>query len=117
MFAHEMKLRRHPAFPPYLRLTALRLQGRVEKEVQQTAARFAGFCRQTVKKEKLKIDTLGPAPAPIDKIKDNYRWQILLKGGDTEQMHRLCSAIKSMRQELIGRQCTLAIDVDPENMM
>ncbi|GAB6191776.1 replication restart helicase PriA [Desulfocastanea catecholica] len=117
MFAHEMKLRRHPAFPPYLRLTALRLQGRVEKEVQQTAVRLAGFCRQTVKKEKLKIDTLGPAPAPIDKIKDNYRWQILLKGGDTEQMHGLCMAIKSVRQELVGRQCTLAIDVDPENMM
>ncbi len=117
MFAHEMKLRRHPAFPPYLRLTALRLQGRVEKEVQQTAVRLAGFCRQTVKKEKLKIDTLGPAPAPIDKIKDNYRWQILLKGGDTEQMHGLCMAIKNVRQELVGRQCTLAIDVDPENMM
>ncbi len=117
MFTHEMELRRHPAFPPYLRLTALRLQGRVEKEVQQTAVRLAGFCRQTVKKEKLKITTLGPAPAPIDKIKDNYRWQILLKGSDTDQMHGLCMAIKSVRQELIGRHCTLAIDVDPENMM
>jgi primosomal protein N' (replication factor Y) len=117
MFAHEMKLRRHPAFPPYLRLTALRLQGRVEQEVQEAAVRLAGFCRQTVKKEKLKIDTLGPAPAPIDKIKDNYRWQILLKGSDTEQMHGLCTAIKNVQQELVGRHCTLAIDVDPENMM
>jgi primosomal protein N' (replication factor Y) len=117
MFAHEMRLRQHPAFPPYLRLTALRLQGRVENEVRQSAVRLAGFCRQTVKNNKLKIETLGPAPSPLDKIKDNYRWQILLKGADTEQLHVLCSAIMGTRQELIGRQCTLAIDVDPENMM
>ncbi len=117
MFDHEMQLRRHPAFPPYLRLTALRLQGRVEKEVRETTARVARFCRQMVKKEQFTIETLGPAPAPLDKIKDNYRWQILLKGKNLEQMHALCTAIKGVRQELIGTQCLLAIDVDPENMM
>jgi primosomal protein N' (replication factor Y) len=117
MFDHEMGLRQHPAFPPYLRLTALRLQGRVENDVQQTAVAIARFSRQTVKKEHFKIETLGPAPSPLDKIKDNYRWQILLKGKDTTEMHALCTAIKNIRQELVGRNCTLAIDVDPENMM
>jgi primosomal protein N' (replication factor Y) (superfamily II helicase) len=117
MFDHEMQLRRHPAFPPYLRLTSLRLQGRVESDVQQTTGRIARFCRQTVKKEKFNIEILGPAPSPLDKIKDNYRWQILLKGRDTDELHALCMAIKAARQELVGRQCSLAIDVDPENMM
>ncbi len=117
MFAHEMKLRQHPAFPPYLRLTALRLQGRVENDVQQSAVRLARFCRQTVTSAKYKIETLGPAPAPLDKIKDNYRWQILLKGRDTDELHALCTAIKNARQELVKSQCVLAIDVDPENMM
>ena len=117
LFAHEMKLRRHPTFPPYVRLTSLRIQGPVENDVQQTTACLAKFCRQMVKKEKFNIETLGPAPAPLDKIKDNYRWQILLKGKDTDELHALCTAIKGVRQELVGRQCTLAIDVDPENMM
>ncbi len=117
MFAHEMRLRQHPAFPPYLRLTALRLQGKVENDVQQSAVRLAKFCRHSAKKENLQIETLGPAPSPLDKIKDNYRWQILLKGKDTDQMHTLCTAINNARQDLIGRQCILSIDVDPENMM
>ena len=30
---------------------------------------------------------LGPAPSPLDKIKDNYRWQVLLKGVDTDELH------------------------------
>ncbi|MGB3212566.1 MAG: primosomal protein N' [Desulforhopalus sp.] len=117
MYAHEMKLRKHPAFPPYLRLTALRLQGRVESEVQQAAVLLARFCRQTVTKENFSIETLGPAPSPLDKIKDNYRWQILLKGRDVDELHALCTAIKNAQQEVVGRQCFLAIDVDPENMM
>ncbi len=117
MFEHEMRLRQHPAFPPYLRLTALRFQGCVESDVQQAAVRVAKFCRQTVKKEKFRIETLGPAPSPLDKIKDNYRWQILLKGGNTDQMHALCAALTGARQALVGKECTLAIDVDPENMM
>jgi len=117
MFAHEMKLRRYPAFPPYLRLTVLRLQGRVENEVQRTAGRIAGFCRQEVKKENFTIEILGPAPSPLDKIKDNYRWQILLKGKNTDEMHALCTTLKGTRQELIGKECIMAIDVDPENMM
>jgi len=117
MFAHEMKLRRHPAFPPYLRLTALRLQGRVEEDVRKSAVAVAGYCRKIVRNKQFGIETLGPAPSPLDKIKDNYRWQILLKGRDTEQMHALCVAITAERQKLVGRRCSLAIDVDPENMM
>lgn len=117
MFEREMELRKHPAFPPYLRLTVLRLQGRVEKYVQQSAVRIARFCREASKKEQFSIETLGPAPAPLDKIKDNYRWQILLKGWDTEQLNGLCKAVKAKTRELVGNQCTLIIDVDPENMM
>ncbi|MFH0781063.1 MAG: primosomal protein N' [Pseudomonadota bacterium] len=117
MFDHEMRLRKNPLFPPYVRLTVLRLKGRVETDVQGTALAVAGFCRKSVGKEKYRIEVLGPAPAPLDKIKDNYRWQVLLKGADTEELHALCTTIQSERKNLIKRDCDLSIDVDPENMM
>lgn len=117
MFDHEMKLRRHPAFPPYLRLTGLRFQGRVAEEVQQSAVKVARYCRQVVKSENFGIETLGPAPSPLDKIKDNYRWQILLKGKKINELHALCTILSEKKNELLGRNCSMAIDVDPENMM
>jgi primosomal protein N' (replication factor Y) len=117
MFDHEMRLRRHPVFPPYVRLTVLRVQGRVEEEVRRTALVLARFCRRVADKEKFRVETLGPAPAPLDKIKDTYRWQVLLKGVDTEELHAVCTAIKNERQAVINPRCTLIIDVDPENMM
>ncbi len=117
MFDHEMRLRKHPVFPPFVRLTVLRVGGRVETEVQATAMTLARFCRKFVEKEKYRIEVLGPAPSPLDKIKDNYRWQVLLKGVDTEELHGLCVALRTIRKTLVKGDCDLVIDVDPENMM
>ncbi|MFW2366766.1 MAG: replication restart helicase PriA, partial [Desulforhopalus sp.] len=117
MYDRELQLRQNPTFPPYVRLVCLRIQSRVESTVQRAAAAIALFCRQTVKGNNLQIETLGPAPSPLDKIKDNYRYQILLKGCSSDQLHRLCSLIKDGEKNIVPRHCSLIIDVDPENMM
>ena len=117
LFEHEMRLRKRPAFPPYVRLTALRIQGKVEDEVRKTTLALARFCRKYVIKKGFAVEILGPAPSPLDKIKDRYRWQILLKGESTNELHGICTVVKEQRTVLIKKTCALAIDVDPENMM
>ncbi len=117
MFDHEMRLRQHPVFPPYVRLTAIRIQGRVEAEVQKSAMGIAMFCRKFAQQENYRLETLGPAPSPLDKIADNYRWQVLLKGADPDQLHAVCVAVRADRNTLVKPGCGLVIDVDPENMM
>ncbi|PHR29338.1 MAG: primosomal protein N' [Desulfotalea sp.] len=116
-FEHEMSLRKHPAFPPYVRLVLLRVQGKVEKTAQESTVALARFCRKCVKTHDIDIEVLGPAPSPLDKVKDNYRWQVLLKGVSTNKLHDLCVAVRGVQKDLLSPQCTLAIDVDPENMM
>ncbi len=117
LFEHEMRLRKRPSFPPYVRLTALRIQGKVEDEVRKTTLSLARFCRKYALKRGFTVEILGPAPSPLDKIKDRYRWQILLKGERTNELHGMCSMVKEQRKVLIKKTCDLAIDVDPENMM
>ena len=116
-FEHEMKLREHPAFPPFVRLVLLRVQGKVENKVQQSTMGLTRFCRACIKTNEIKIEVLGPAPSPLDKVRDNYRWQILLKGISTTELHDLCAAVRLSQKNILMPQCTLAIDVDPENMM
>ena len=53
----------------------------------------------------------------LDKIKDNYRWQVLLKGSSTDELHALVNSLQAERNVLVKKQCILVIDVDPENMM
>ncbi|MBW2683340.1 MAG: primosomal protein N', partial [Deltaproteobacteria bacterium] len=117
MFEHEMRMRQSPPFPPYVRLTAIRIQGRVERDVQKSAVNVGRFFRQYVVKHKSAITVLGPAPSPLDKIKDNYRWQLLLKGNAVDELRDLCISLNAKRNELVHHQSKVIIDVDPENMM
>jgi len=117
LYRQELELRRNPAFPPYVRLVALHIQGEKEEEVRQGAQRLAGFCRDEKKRLQAGVEILGPAPAPLEKLNRNYRWQILLKAADLDQLHTLCRQVRERRPELVAASCRLIIDVDPENMM
>jgi len=61
------------------------------------------------------IEVLGPVPAPLARLRGNFRWQILLKGEDDEFLRRL------VRRALAGRTwpgtARIAIDVDPVNLL
>lgn len=116
MYEHEMSLRSSPSFPPYVRLTAIRLEGKVERDVRESALKTGQFLRKCVALEKYTIAVLGPAPSPLDKIKDNYRWQLLLKGS-SEELNKICAGLGLQKIALTVRQCKLIIDVDPDNMM
>ena len=116
MYEQEMRLRSSPSFPPYVRLTAIRIQGKVERDVQNSALKTGRFLRKCVKEYNSTVTVLGPAPSPLDKIKDNYRWQLLLKGS-RGQLNKICVSLEQQKSALEGRQCKVIIDVDPENMM
>jgi primosomal protein N' (replication factor Y) len=64
------------------------------------------------------IEVLGPAPAPIEKIADRHRWQILIKDADVQRLRRLLCRIQA---EALGarrsRDVQVVIDVDPQSML
>ena len=41
----------------------------------------------------IRLEVLGPAPAPLDRLCDRYRWQVLLKGRQIDELHRVCSGV------------------------
>src|SRR5262249_42736453 len=61
---------------------------------------------------------LGPAPAPIERIKGRERWQVLIKGEDRPLLHDL---VGKVQEELSGQsrssQLRIVVDVDPYNML
>jgi primosomal protein N' (replication factor Y) (superfamily II helicase) len=121
----ELDARMALNYPPYGQLILLRLSGLDEAEVSEAAARVAQALTPPERADDLTdeladeagdengCELLGPAPAPIARVADRYRWQILLKFGpgvtkvlpDLEALRGLCPASVS-----------LAIDVDPLNL-
>ena len=117
LYKQEMQIRKSPAFPPFVRLIALHLQCEKETDVRRTATEVAVYCRQMAKQRKVAVEILGPAPAPLEKLKNIYRWQVLLKGADLEELHQMCRLVEENRQNLSQGASRIIIDVDPENMM
>ncbi|WP_457576508.1 replication restart helicase PriA [Desulfomarina sp.] len=117
LYQQEMRLRRSPAFPPHVRLVAVRIEGKVEQEVQKTALMIGRFLRATIENKKTGLAVLGPAPAPLDKIKGRYRWQLLIKGRNSDGLHDVVIRLEKEKTGLVTGDCRLIIDVDPENMM
>src|SRR5439155_1363324 len=55
-------------------------------------------------------DLLGPAPAPLAKVRGKYRWQLLLRARDHGPLHRLGRSLAGAH-DVAGVQ--LSIDIDP----
>ncbi len=116
-FEYELSIRKNPSFPPFVRLVALRISGEREFDVRNSAKNVAQACREYNESKGARVDILGPAPAPLDRLCDRFRWQLLLRGNAAENLHRLCNHISSRKKSLSQGKTKIAIDVDPENMM
>jgi len=110
-FARDELARREAlSFPPYARLCALRLQGNVEARVQAAAERLAGRARELQRRGGDPVEVLGPAPAPIARLRGKHRFQLLLRARDHRPLHGLCRALG---EAPLPAGVELAVDVDP----
>jgi primosomal protein N' (replication factor Y) len=117
-FAAEIEFRRALNYPPFSRLANFRLVGPRAEEAEKQSKLLATALRDRLRKRpKLRenVEILGPAPAPIYKVRNRYRWQILVKAKQISALQEL----GLVARELFSRSRTirLHIDVDPYNML
>jgi primosomal protein N' (replication factor Y) (superfamily II helicase) len=117
-FAAESDFRRALNYPPFSRLVNLRVDGPkladVEKRAQELASQLREF-QAANSKLRGHIEVLGPAPAPIEKLRNRYRWQLLLRSKQSSNLlefaHRASELFRA------SRAVRLDIDVDPYSML
>jgi primosomal protein N' (replication factor Y) len=51
-----------------------------ELATAQAAEAVAAWCVRLVQKRDLPVAVLGPAPCPLARLKDRWRWHVMLKG-------------------------------------
>ncbi|HEX9830319.1 MAG TPA: primosomal protein N', partial [Thermodesulfobacteriota bacterium] len=109
----ELQLREELNYPPFSRLVNLRFQGSIESEAADVAKRAGDAARKL--KSNLPIGTmsiLGPSPSPIYKIRNQYRWQMLLKSSNVNTLHKFSKQLISFFSRNSGR-VKVSVDVDP----
>ena len=117
-FADEIAFRRALNYPPFTRLVCLRLEGLKGEEVEKKARILAITLRDKLARSLKTGETteiLGPAPAPIQKLRNRYRWQLLLKSRKASTLLELAKYARSTLPR--SRRVRLHVDVDPNNML
>ena len=112
-YEQEMEFRTPLKYPPVSRVALLTLKGRNEDKV----AFSADHLRRELDKTGAGFKDLviaGPAPAPLLRAENFYRYQIMLR---TRAMSRLSRVLADTVQKLtFPDDVTLAIDIDPVNL-
>jgi primosomal protein N' (replication factor Y) len=112
----ELELRRDLEYPPFARLAMVRIEGAEPQLVSRTAEAVAKSLAPASTPEGLRV--LGPAPAPIERIKQRYRWQVMVKSRELKPMRAALAAMRAEVGPSAERdQIHLVVDVDPVRML
>jgi len=112
--AQELAERRQAGFPPFGRLIVFRWRGTDETAVEQAAEQGMACLRQVLTGD---AQVLGPAPAPLARLRGHYRWQGLLRGGSAGQLHACAARALPAMSAAAPRAAALTVNVDPMTMM
>ena len=112
-YEQEIEFREQLKYPPASRVALLTLKGRNEEKVKFSADHLK---RELEKKLKALKDLViaGPAPAPLLRAENYYRYQIMLR---TRAMSALSRELAVIVQSLtLPDDVTLAVDIDPVSL-
>lgn len=100
-------------YPPYSEMICILITD-TDKNNASKAAHFYRTAFGDINTIDQKIAILGPIPSGISKIKNKYRWQILIKCEDADRLNkRLTDAQKSVRAQKCFEKVTIVIDKNP----
>ena len=114
-YAEEIKYRERLAYPPFFVLASIMIKHRA----QGMATRTAELLRQAldVANTERSIRVLGPAPASLSRLKNEYRIQIILK---SPARRGLRSVLDIALADAESRGCdmhSIYVEIDPVNLM
>ncbi len=116
LFEREISLRDGLTYPPFSRLINIKFSGQQESLVKQAALASCKISRGINLQHKVEI--LGPAPSPIPRIRDRFRYQFLLKASHIPTLASLARTIRENPPATVrSGKVRMTLDVDPDNMI
>lgn len=107
--AHEMLARKEVEYPPFVHIALARFDGPDEATVAREARRVASLLQGHEQ-----VEVLGPAAAPLARLRNRYRYRFLLRAKDRALLRQ---ALLTVARASTHRQVRRSLDVDPQSML
>ena len=111
-FEREVEYRKGLRYPPFVALVNAVVRGRTFDEAMRLAQELAAALASRAQAGGFAV--LGPAPAPLTRLRGEHRVQIFLKGGRRDQMRLAMRAALAGLPEVRRR---VVVDVDPLSVL
>jgi primosomal protein N' (replication factor Y) len=120
-YEREIGFRKSLRYPPFSRLLQIKISGKDKEKTGARARELGEYCshlRTENPDYNKSIDVLGPIEAPLPRIADRHRWQILIKGAGVQPIHQFIHTImKNHPVAFSGSHPSVILDVDPYDML
>jgi len=112
---YELASRRELGYPPFARLVQIRCEGEGAERTERIARAAAERVRAAARPG---VAVLGPAPAPLERLRRRYRWQLLVRGVNGAAVRAAAAAGRdAVRRHARALDVRVLVDVDPYNML
>src|SRR5438552_1912991 len=113
-YARESRYRKTIFYPPFTALAGIMVTDR-DPDRAATLARDVGEFLDSLRSNAVRI--LGPAPAPLERIKRVHRHQLLIKSSSRSTLHLLLDRLRQYIEERKIGPTRVIIDVDPVSLL
>jgi len=111
-YQEELKDRSGLGYPPCGRLARVVLTGRDGAAVKRSSASLTAALQAAAPSG---YSVLGPSPAPLAKVKESFRWHVLVKAPAGADVSRI--VWDALANASVEEGVSLAPDIDPLDMM
>jgi primosomal protein N' (replication factor Y) len=118
-YEEEGRQREMLGYPPFSRLANVRISATDAAKADAQAHSIAKALKAERRKRGFDkaVMLLGPAPAPMEKVRNRYRWQLLIKARTAKDMGAYLASVHPRLREFEAGGVRIAVDVDPVSML
>ncbi len=112
-YEKELQFRRLMRYPPFSALANIL----VRSPRQEDAHRMSTELGHLLVPSPEHIKVLGPAEAPVPRLKNEYRYQLLIKAVNRKRLNELLNELRRFANDQKWNATSLIIDVDPITLL
>ncbi len=114
-YNEEIAYRTELGYPPIGRIIKIEIKSAQEALAGEAARTAQNRIRSLMRGKDTVL--LGPAPAPISRVRGQYRFHLLLLSQKRDKIRSLAIEGRNAVEKKYGRKCKVIVDVDPMNLM
>lgn len=114
LFKEEIRIRQLMGNPPFGKILLINCVSKFEDKLKRFMYNLEGSLKELILDEEITI--YGPVPCIITKLKDNYRWQVILKGKLNDDFNEKVKDTLYQLNKSVYNEIRVSIDINPNSM-